>query len=35
MEETLKMADRITEITKKSKDHIQQAQDFSFVADVI
>jgi len=33
MEETLKMADRIVEITKKSKDHIQQSQDFSFVAD--
>ncbi len=34
MEETLKMADRIVETTKKSKDHIQQSQDFAFVADL-
>lgn len=34
MEETLKWADRIVEITKKTKDYIQQSQDFAFVADL-
>lgn len=34
MEDMLKMSDRIIEITKKSKDYIQQSLDFSFVADI-
>ncbi len=35
MEETLKVADRIVEITRKTKDYIQQSTDFLFAADVI
>jgi hypothetical protein len=34
MEETLKVADRIVEITRKTKDYIQQSTDFLFAADV-
>jgi hypothetical protein len=34
MEETLKVADRIIEITKKTKDHIQQWTDYLFVSEV-
>lgn len=34
MEETLKVADRIIEVTQKTKDFVQQASDFAFVAEV-
>lgn len=34
MEDMLKTADRIVEITAKSKDFVQQSQDFAFVADI-
>jgi hypothetical protein len=34
MEETLKWAERIVEITKKTKDYIQQSQDFAFAAEL-
>jgi hypothetical protein len=34
MEETLKLADRIIEITQKTKDYVQQANDFVLVAEV-
>ena len=34
MEETLKTADKIIEITNKSKDNVQQSQDYLFVAEV-
>ena len=34
MEDTLKTADRIIQATLKTKDYVQQAQDFLFVADV-
>lgn len=35
MEEMLRIADKLVEITCKSKDHVQQSNDFLFVADVI
>jgi hypothetical protein len=34
MEETLRIADKLIEITSKSKDHVQQSNDFLFVAEV-
>lgn len=34
IEETLKVADRIVEITQKTKDFVQQSQDFTFVAEI-
>jgi hypothetical protein len=34
MEETLRIADKLIEITCKSKDHVQQSSDFFFVAEV-
>ena len=35
IEECLKVADRIVEITHKTKDYVQQSQDYTYVADVI
>ena len=34
MEETLRIADKLIETTCKSKDHVQQSNDFFFVAEV-
>lgn len=34
IEECLKVADRIVEITHKTNDFVQQSQDFTYVADV-
>jgi hypothetical protein len=34
MEEHLKMADRIIETTLKTKDYVQQSQDFLFTAEI-
>jgi hypothetical protein len=34
MEETLRIADKLIEISSKSKDHVQQSNDFLFVAEV-
>lgn len=35
MEEMLRIADKLVEITCKSKDHVQQSSDFLFVAEVL
>ena len=34
MEETLRIADKLIEISSKSKDHVQQSNDFLFVTEV-